>query len=199
MCYVGMNEDIVNPLLARNFQRIYRSHYYKCPTKISKSQVSHSKDHLLYLEHCSTVSRKAKIIAMDKGKNIQIELTKEQLRRKIKWVTQEIQEAKEEGLRVDMATAIYKAATVTLDEDMAAQMKRKKDVETETDDLREKLDMLRLKVQEREAIEARIESKTTSLLAKIMSLDKELTVEMEEFTSMRERDDHTEKEEQSLP
>ena len=43
ICYVSMNEDIVNPLLSKNFQRIYGSHYYKCPTKIPKSQVSHSK------------------------------------------------------------------------------------------------------------------------------------------------------------
>ena len=55
-----------------------------------------------------------------------------------------------------MATAIYKAAIVTLDEDLASQMKRKKDVEMETEDLREKLDMLRLNVQEREVREARI-------------------------------------------
>ena len=47
---------------------------------------------------------------------------------------------------------------MTLDEDMAAQMKRKKDVELETKDLREKLDMLQLKEHEREAREARIES-----------------------------------------
>ena len=65
-------------------------------------------------------------------------------------------------------------------------MKRKKDVEMEIEDLREKLDMLRLKVQEREAREARIESETATLLDKSMSLDKELTVEMEEFSSMRE-------------
>ena len=63
-------------------------------------------------------------------------------------------------------------------------MKRKKDVEMETEDLREKLDMLRLKVQEREA---RLDSETAALLAKSMSLDKELTVEMEEFASVRER------------
>ena len=63
----------------------------------------------------------------------------------------EIQEAKEKGLRVDMATAIYKAATVTLDEDMASQMKGKKDIEMKTEDLREKLDMFRLKFQERDA------------------------------------------------
>ena len=65
-----------------------------------------------------------------------------------------------------MATAIYKATTVTLDEDLASKMKRKKDVEMETEDLRENLDMLRLKVQEREAREVRIESETAALLAK---------------------------------
>ena len=57
-----------------------------------------------------------------------------------------------------MATAIHKAATVTLDEDLASQMKIKIDVDKETEDLREKLDMLRLKVQEREVREASIES-----------------------------------------
>ncbi|TMX05217.1 hypothetical protein EJD97_000961 [Solanum chilense] len=113
---------------------------------------------------------------MDKGKNIQMELTKEELQRKIERITQEIQEAKEEGLRVDIDTAIYKAAAVTLDEDLASQMKRKKDVEMETEGLREKLDMLRLKVQEREAREARIDSETAALLAKSVLLDKELTV-----------------------
>ena len=116
-----------------------------------------------------------------------MELSEEELQRKIEQITREIQETKEEGLRVDMATAIYKAAAVTLDEDMAAQMKRKKDVEMKTKDLQEKLGMLRLKVHEREAREARIESETTALLAKSMSLDEEVIVEMEEFASMRER------------
>ena len=87
-----------------------------------------------------------------------MELNGEQLQRKIEQITREIQKAKEDGLRVDMATAIYKAATMMLDEDLASQMKRKKDVEMETEDLREKLDMLRLKVQEREAREVKIES-----------------------------------------
>ncbi|XP_027770126.1 uncharacterized protein LOC107009533 isoform X2 [Solanum pennellii] len=86
-----------------------------------------------------------------------------------------------------MATAIYKAATVTLDEDLASQMKRKNDVEMEAKDLRKKLDTLRLKVQDREAREARIEAETAALLTKSMSLDEELTVEMEEFTSMADR------------
>ena len=79
---------------------------------------------------------------MDKGKNIQNELTKEQLRRKIKRVTQEIQEAKKKELIGDMVTAIYKVVAVTLDEDLASQMKRKKDVKMDSEGLREKLDML---------------------------------------------------------
>ena len=86
-----------------------------------------------------------------------------------------------------MATTFYKASTVTLDEDLTSQMKRKKDVETEKEDLRGKLDILRLKVQEREEREAKIKSETTALLSKNMSLDEELTVKIEEFTSMRER------------
>ncbi|TMW80781.1 hypothetical protein EJD97_015181 [Solanum chilense] len=115
---------------------------------------------------------------MDKGKNIQMELTEEELQRNIERITQEIQEAKEEGLRVDIATAIYKVAAVTLDEDLASQMKRKKDVERETKSLRDKLDTLRMKVQEIEAREAMIDSETAALLAKSMLLDKELTVHM---------------------
>ena len=43
---------------------------------------------------------------MDKGKNIKMELTEEELYRKIEQITREIQEAKEDGLRVDMEIAI---------------------------------------------------------------------------------------------
>ena len=66
-------------------------------------------------------------------------------------------------------------------------MKRKKDVEMEREGLREKLDMLWLKVQEREAREVRIDSETAALLAKSKSFDKELTIEMGEFAYMREK------------
>ena len=65
-------------------------------------------------------------------------------------------------------------------------MKRKKNVEIETEDLREKLGIFQLKVQEREEREARIESETVGLLSKNVSLDEELTVEMEELASIRE-------------
>ena len=63
---------------------------------------------------------------MDKGKNVQAELSEEELRRKIEQVTREIQKVKEEGLKVDMTTEIYKAAAVTFDEDLASQIKSKK-------------------------------------------------------------------------
>ena len=86
-----------------------------------------------------------------------------------------------------MASALYKAATVMLDEDLASQVKRKKNVERETEDLLEKLNMFQLKVQERAARESRIESEIAALLAQSMSLDEELTVEMEEFVCIREK------------
>ena len=105
------------------------------------------------LFHCLRIG---KITAMDKGKNIQMELSEEELKRKIKKITREIHKAREEGLRVDMATTIYKAEAVTLDKDLASQIKRKKDVEMDTESLREKLDTLRLRVQEIEATEVMI-------------------------------------------
>ena len=75
-----------------------------------------------------------------------------------------------------MAIAIYKATAVTLDEDFASQIKRKKEVEMETESLRQKLDMLRLKVHEGKAREAKIDVETAVLLAKSASVDKELTI-----------------------
>ncbi|TMW85039.1 hypothetical protein EJD97_023896 [Solanum chilense] len=63
---------------------------------------------------------------MDKGKNIQMELTGEELQRKIEQITREIQKDKEEGLRVNTDTTIYKAANVMLDEYLTSQIKRKK-------------------------------------------------------------------------
>ena len=114
---------------------------------------------------------------MDKGKNVQMELSIKELWRKIEWITREIWEAKEEGIRVDMVTAIYKVAAVTLDKDLTSQMKRKKDVYMEIEGLRKKLDTLWFKVQEIEAREAIINSEATDLLPKGVLLDKELTVQ----------------------
>ncbi|XP_027769751.1 uncharacterized protein LOC107026189 [Solanum pennellii] len=110
---------------------------------------------------------------MDKGKNVQTELTKEELRRKIERVTREIQKVKEEGLKVDMTTAIYKAAVTTLDEDLASQIKRKKEVEMETESLRKRLNLLRLEIHEGKAREAKIDIETAVLLARSAALDEE--------------------------
>ena len=85
---------------------------------------------------------------MDNGKNVQTEITEEELRRKIKRVTREIQKVKEEGLKVDMTTTIYKAAAMKLDEYLASQRKRKKEVEMETESLRKRLNIFHLEVHE---------------------------------------------------
>ncbi|XP_069153773.1 uncharacterized protein [Solanum lycopersicum] len=112
---------------------------------------------------------------MNKGKNVQTELTEEELRRKIERVTREIQKVKEEGLKVDVTTAIYKAAVTTLDEDLASQIKRKKEVEMETESLRKRLNLLRLEIHEGKAREAKIDIETAVLLDRSAALDEELT------------------------
>ncbi|TMW86639.1 hypothetical protein EJD97_021080 [Solanum chilense] len=111
---------------------------------------------------------------MDKAKNVQTDLTEEELRRKIERVTREIQKIKEEGLKVDMTTAIYKAAVTTLDEDLASQIKRKKEVETEAESLRKRLNLLRLEIHEGKAGEAKIDSETAVVLARSAALDEKL-------------------------
>ncbi|TMW83255.1 hypothetical protein EJD97_002348 [Solanum chilense] len=112
---------------------------------------------------------------MEKDKNVQTELTEEELRTKIELVTREIQKIKEEGLRVDMTTTIYKTAAATLEEDLASQLKRKKEVEMENESLRRRLNMLCLEVHEGRAREAKIDIETAVLLARSASLDEELT------------------------
>ena len=97
------------------------------------------------------LSQERWIIAMDKGKNVQMELPEEELRRKIERVTREIQKVKEEGLKIEMTMEIYKAAAVILDEDLAYQIKRTKEVEIETESLRKRFNLLHLKVHERKA------------------------------------------------
>ena len=111
---------------------------------------------------------------MDKGKNVQTELTEEELRRKIERVTREIQKVKEEGLKVDVTTAIYKVAVTTLDEDLASQIKRKKEVEMETESLRKRLNLLRLEIHEGKAREAKIDIETAVLSTRSAALDEEL-------------------------
>ena len=82
-----------------------------------------------------------------------------------------------EGLKVDMTTAIHKAAVTTLDEDLASQIKRKKEVEMETKSLRRRLDMLRLEAHEVKAREAKISIETAVLSARSAALDEELATQ----------------------
>ena len=110
---------------------------------------------------------------MNKGKNVQAELTEEELRRKIERVTQEIQKVNKEGLKVDMTTAIYKVAVTTLDEDLASQIKRKKEVEMETESLRKRLNLLHLEIHDGREREEKIDIETTVLLARSVAFDEE--------------------------
>ena len=75
---------------------------------------------------------------------------------------------------MDMTTAIYKAVVMTLDKDLVSQIKRKKEVEMESESLRKRLNMLCLEVHEGKAREAKIDIETAVLLARSAVLDKEL-------------------------
>ena len=74
-----------------------------------------------------------------------------------------------------MTMTIYEAAAVTVDEDLASQIKRNKEVKMETESLRKRLNMLHLEVHEEKARDAKIDVETAVLLAKSASLDEELT------------------------
>ena len=91
---------------------------------------------------------------MEKGESVKMELTREELQRKIEQITKEIHEVRKKGLRDEIARAVYKFSIAMLDEDLASKMEKKRDIEIEKKDLKKKLDMLRLRIQEREAREA---------------------------------------------
>ena len=82
-----------------------------------------------------------------------MELTWEELQRKIEQITQEIQEVREEELRVEVASSVCKGVTEALDEYLTSKRGRRK-ASRQKEDLSKKLDMLRLRIQEREAREA---------------------------------------------
>ena len=66
-------------------------------------------------------------------------------------------------------------------------MKKKKDIEIEREELGKKLDMLRQKIQEREARETKINLATKDALTRNAALDEEFTAEIEKFISMKEK------------
>lgn len=63
---------------------------------------------------------------MDKGNNIQMELTRKELQRNIEQITQEIQEVREEELRVEVASSVCKGVTEALDEYLTSKRRRRK-------------------------------------------------------------------------
>ncbi|KAK4718444.1 hypothetical protein R3W88_016782 [Solanum pinnatisectum] len=69
---------------------------------------------------------------MEKGKNIEMELTEEDLRMKLNRLKQEIQETRERRIAVEIATAIARVANVALDEELAAKMARHAIVDEDT-------------------------------------------------------------------
>ena len=87
-----MNEDIRNPLLSRNFQ-IYRSHYYKNVRPKFLSLKFLTQKTTSYTTNPKTLFyllKKGNITSINKGKNIQMILTGEELQRKIEQITREI-------------------------------------------------------------------------------------------------------------
>ena len=116
MCYVALNEDIVNPLLAKIPKSIQKPLLQMSNQNSQVSSFSRKNPSPIpQILNTALSSQERWITAMDNGKNVQTEITEEELRRKIKRVTREIQKVKEEGLKVYMTTEIYKAAAVTLD------------------------------------------------------------------------------------
>ncbi|KAK4738152.1 hypothetical protein R3W88_001849 [Solanum pinnatisectum] len=61
---------------------------------------------------------------MEKGKNIKMELTEEDLRMKLNRLKQEIQETRERRIAVEIAAAVAQVANATLDKELAAKMAR---------------------------------------------------------------------------
>ncbi|KAK4715537.1 hypothetical protein R3W88_013875 [Solanum pinnatisectum] len=78
---------------------------------------------------------------MEKGKNIEMELTEEDLRRKLHRLKQEIQEARERRIEVEIATAIARVANTALDEELAAKMARYATLNKETVAMRKEHDV----------------------------------------------------------
>ncbi|KAK4718414.1 hypothetical protein R3W88_016752 [Solanum pinnatisectum] len=78
---------------------------------------------------------------MEKGKNIDMELTEEDLRRKLHRLKQEIQETRERRMEVEIATAIARVANTALDEELAAKMARYATLNEETVAMRKEHDV----------------------------------------------------------
>ncbi|KAK4707910.1 hypothetical protein R3W88_028835 [Solanum pinnatisectum] len=86
--------------------------------------------------------RKGEIAAkMKKGKNIKMELTEEDLKRKLNRLKQEIQETREREMEVEITTAIARVINAALDQELAAKMARFAIMNEETAAIREEHDV----------------------------------------------------------
>ncbi|KAK4736924.1 hypothetical protein R3W88_000621 [Solanum pinnatisectum] len=86
--------------------------------------------------------RKGEIAAkMEKGKNVEMELIEEDLRRKLNRLKQEIQETRERRMEVEIATAIARVTNTALDEELAAKMTRYAIMNEETAAMRKEHDV----------------------------------------------------------
>uniref|UniRef100_M1BW17 Uncharacterized protein n=1 Tax=Solanum tuberosum TaxID=4113 RepID=M1BW17_SOLTU len=80
---------------------------------------------------------------MEKGKGIDRELTKEDLRMKLQRLRQEIQKTRKRRIEVEFATAIARTANAALDAELAAKMTKYVVIDEETVDVRKKRDALK--------------------------------------------------------
>ena len=79
---------------------------------------------------------------MKKGKNAEVEPTREKLDRKMKKIRLEIRELRETGLKVKISMIVLKADIGMLNDDLVVKMVKMKKVEAYGKDLREKFEML---------------------------------------------------------
>ncbi|KAK4729964.1 hypothetical protein R3W88_022952 [Solanum pinnatisectum] len=78
---------------------------------------------------------------MEKGKNIEMELTEEDLRRKLNRFKQEIQETRKREMEVEIATAIARVVNAAPDEELPAKMARYAIMNEETATMRKEHDV----------------------------------------------------------
>ena len=89
----------------------------------------------------------------------------------MKQVTHEIQETRERGLKFEIVTTVFKAATKTLNEDLTAKMEKGKNIEINPngEDLRMK--MLKQKALVMGEREIEVDLSTTNAQEKTAALD----------------------------
>ncbi|KAK4710384.1 hypothetical protein R3W88_004897 [Solanum pinnatisectum] len=86
---------------------------------------------------------------MEKGKDIEMELTEEDLRRRLNRLKPEIQETREREIEVEIATAIAWVVNAALDEELAAKMARYAVMNEETAAMRKEHDVFNKDITKR--------------------------------------------------